>query len=577
MDRRNFLMESIFWVVSFILGYTSRSLKVDSTAVIDSDKSLHETNEISKKNSEFIDVVEDFNADPTGVKDSTIAIQNALNSAKSLVINNSFTKLAQVIFPAGRYKIKSQIIGSQFVKIKAVGLVIFETSVYNDAAFWFSPLKDDPTYTTLIKKQQWFRAPFINGVDGGFIFVNKLNKKTSNSTAIEFGSRTDLSGKPFARYSACDIAVENYNIGFKFNHFNNYISSFERVHLEGNNINVSFGVDDQNVVNSGENIHFSDSIFAGADSAFEWLSDGFDLRLVNCSTDFLQRVFYMKRGWRNISFFGGHIEAIGTRYQDNIMKGGIAVYDVTNTKDEIVHLSIIGTSALLRRFSMFRCSISSKLRISLDNFQYRSTDLETNANVAWLADDEVIVDKKNIFFQGEGILPSRQVNEIANSTFKNDKNTSGSDMILTPPVGYSLSRKYSVSNKVVSTVGYDNGKAVEFISNNNSAYVKLTTTEFMNVKAGQTVLASCALMSNDVTKANIKVRIIFYDSGDRLLYSSKLEIINKGFKNGIWNYPIRPRIEVAPPGSAKYKVEFVLGNCNGVIGYMSGLFSTVCE
>ena len=522
--------------------------------------------------------VKEHGAIGDGVADDTTPIRNAFNAAKALVTANNFTKPATVVFPGGRYKTTSQIIASQFIKIKAIGLVIFETNVANDSAFWFTPDTADPTFTTLMNKQQWFRSPFINGVDGGFVFINKLVKASSNSTAIELGSRTDLGGKPFSRFSACDFAAENYNKGIKFNHFNNYIGSFERVHLELNNINVSFGTDGQNVVNSGENIHFSDSVFAIADTSFEWLVDGFDLRLVDCSMDFMQRVFFMKRGWRNISVFGGHIEGIGVRADDTVIKGGIAVFDVTNTNDSAVHLSINGTSALLARRSMFRSSVASKLRISLENFHYRSVDLETDANFAWLADDEVIVDKKNMFYQGEGILPSRQVNEISNSTFKNDADSTVADgLVTTPPTGYVVTREFPVSGKIVSTEGYNTGKSIEYISNNVAGYIKLTTAEFRPVKAGQTVIASCALKTTDITKASIRVRVNFYDVGDRLISTGLLSLSNVGFKNGVWNYPTRPKVEVAPPGAAKYKIEYVLDNCNGVAGYLSGLFSTVCE
>lgn len=525
----------------------------------------------------WVDVVEDFGADPTGLTDSSVAIQNAVNFAKNLIVQNKFTKVAQVRIKGGTYRVNSQIVWSQFVKLKTMGTVVIESYVAGDSALWFTPEAGDPTFTDIMNKQQWFRSPFINASDGGIIIVNKL-ARTSGSTGIELGSRVDLGGKPFSRMSACDVACENFNVAVKFNAFNNYIGSFERFHLELNNTCVTFGKTGENVVNSGENIHFSDSVFAIADACFTWYCDGFDLRLVNCSMDFVQRVFYMTRGWRNIAVFGGHIENIGERYLDTEKNGGIVVFDVSNANDSAVHVSINGTSCLVDRSILFKVSIAGKLRVALENFHYRSVDTNSDAQVAFLFDDNTIVDKKHMFYQGEGILPAKSVNQISNYNFASTADSVGDDGIMTNmPAGFTVVREYPVIAKIVSTEGLFGGKAVQYMGSDNLGYIKLTTNEFRPVKAGQTVIATAGIKMTDISKGEVKTRVNFYDAGDRLIQTGSLIANKTGFKNDVWNIPTKPTSAIAPAGASKYKVEFVMSGCNGTIGHMSALFATVVE
>jgi polygalacturonase len=77
-----------------------------------------------------------YGADPTGVNDSSTAFQNAVNDARTTIINNNFQNGVIVVIPAGVYKISNQVIWSPFVRIKTQGFVLINSSVTNKSTFW---------------------------------------------------------------------------------------------------------------------------------------------------------------------------------------------------------------------------------------------------------------------------------------------------------------------------------------------------------------------------------------------------------------------------------------------------------
>jgi Pectate lyase superfamily protein len=72
----------------------------DSGSVTYSRSASYGSGTVGKKLQQTVDVVADFGADPTGVADSTTAIQNAINSVGTR---------ACIVFPTGTYKVTSQI------------------------------------------------------------------------------------------------------------------------------------------------------------------------------------------------------------------------------------------------------------------------------------------------------------------------------------------------------------------------------------------------------------------------------------------------------------------------------------
>jgi len=551
--------------------------------------SSYKTESLNKHSSHLADIAKDrgINAKRKqlvgdGVVDDSIALQNIINEMNTDIISSGFLTQSILLVPSGRYKITKQIILPPFVKLKSMGFVIFETYVENNSAFWVTPSSTDPDFYAIMNKQQWFRSPLINGVDGGFLFINKLDKTTSKSTAIEFGSRSNLGAtRPLSRYSVMDVATQDYDVGFKMNRFNHYIGSFTRIHLELNNTGVVFGDEGFNVEDSGENFHFSDSIFAVSDTAFSWLSDGFDCRFINCSFDFLQRVFHLKRTYKNITVIGGHIENIGNRRDESIMTGGVLVVENVPTGDTVVAVSIIGTSFYSNnKTKMFKASRPSIVKLSLNSLQYRTLDVDTAYVNAFLVDPNIRLVNYDLSFQGKHILPSINVNFNRNPYFLNDADTiAGGSLVTSPPAGYTATGGNITSNKIVSTEGLEGGKSLEIIGSSTSAWFAVTTTDKIPVRAGEYVITTLALKSANLTSINTTAAIKFYGSDNILLETTNGFIGKEYLTNGVWSYPNVAHGGVAPIGASSYTVEYLVSSAglNGVPCYMSGLYTTVLK
>ncbi|MER1987254.1 MAG: hypothetical protein ABS948_15325 [Solibacillus sp.] len=504
-----------------------------------------------------------------GIVDDAPALQALINSVRAKVIASNFKVDNVVEIPAGRYKLNSQIIMSPFLKLKAVGRVIFETYIPNNSALWVTPQADDPDFLTIMNKQQWLRSPIINGVDGGFIFVNKLNKNKSNSTAIEFGSRTDLGSlRPLSRYAVTDVAVQHYNIGFKMNRFRHYIASYHRIHLELNNTGVVFGDPNTKVTDSGENFHFVDSLFAGGNTAFRWYSDGFDTHFVNSSFDFLDTVFHMSRGFKIITVNGGHIEGISERIllEDSVHKDDV---------DRPVTVMFRGVSAYITKRMHFVGS--DKIHLTLDGFEYRQMDSDTSVQSAFLIDDRITLKKANLTIQQRGIFPHKKLNKITDPYFL--RATVGEVTAASPLPGYYILSE-GTKNEIVATEGIEGGKALRVTGSRDTAYSLIGTNEELKATGGDYIIANYALKSANIANVNLSIRYRFFrqDNTELSLVEKNPRMLGSlGEKVGDWFYPDYYTTVVAPHGTAYYKVEFIVASSgiNGTPVFVSGLYTTV--
>lgn len=505
-----------------------------------------------------------------GASDFIRAAFNAVGPGVSNVIE----------FPGGRYKINSQVVISAFVKLKSTGLVIFETNVSNAAAFWFTPSAGDySSNTAVLDKQQWHRGPFINGSDGGFVFKNVL--PSLGCTAIEIGPRSDLSAlRPFSRYSACDFAVTGYAIGMKFNRFRNYIGHFNRVHLETNTENCVFGDSGTVVTDSGENITFTDSVFATCETSFRWYCDGFDVNFSNCSFDYIGTIFRMHRLYKKITVSGGHIEWIGgSRAHDSI--GGIAVDESVDVQDAgILCLVLIsGVCAYIAPGRMFRGS-SGRLQVALD-MEFRKLGTDNTPTTAILCDSGVTVRRCNVVIQQRATIPSWGINKLRNATFTAD--TVGTDVKTAPPAGYAVIQ--DVSSAVISADASSlGGKSIKITGKSSGSYYQLQSTSKMPVSAGDTVMATLFVKfpTGGTGTPNVASMILFYDENDTELSRTSESLSDLGPENisrGDYCSPAYARQARAPVGAVYFKTRHgVSGNAlDSQEVHITGLYAAVLK
>lgn len=509
------------------------------------------------------------------------AIQAASNFVRTRF--NTYGPGTQTVidFPGGRYKVKSQVVISVFVKIRSLGMVVFETEVAGDAAFRFTPSAGDyNSNSTIIFKQQWFRGPFINGTAGGITFHNRLAK--AGTTAIELGPRTDTGAlSPFSRYSACHFNAENYAIGIKFNRFRNYIGTFESVHLELNTESVVFGDSSgANVVDAGENIQFISSIFANAETSFRWYCDGFDLNLVDCSVDYVGTVFRMSRLYKKVTWIGGHVEGIGKeRAHDGI--GGILLEESFSSEDAGTQCTVElkGVSGLTSPGVMFRGS--SKVQLKLD-YEYRKfgTSSDNTPETMFLVSPTINLRSKAIVMQQRATLPSWSVNHQRNPTFALD--TEGST---TSPIGYTRVAGGSSSVIEAASASSLGGKAIKITGAASGNYYIMDSNDKMPCAPGDMVIANLfAKIPADVTAAQMSIacRLQFFSVADEVLLTTSEVSNDMGASELVpdqWTAHVWARQQVAPPGAAYYKARFGISGVgmNSRITYLTGLYSTILK
>lgn len=522
------------------------------------------------------------NADDPETWDWAPAAQAASDYIR--LIFNTYGPGSQCVidFPGGRYKIKSKITLSAFAKLRSDGLVIFETEVYEDAAFHFTPSEGDcPINSAVVNKQQWFRGPFINGVSGGFVFRNNL--PAEKCIGIELGPKSaDLGvGLPFSRYSAIDFSVEGYGVALKFNRFHNYIASFNRAHLEQNTELVVFGDESgANVVDSGENIHFSDCVFAQSTTAFRWYCDGFDLHLTNCSMDYIGTIFRFSRLYKKITVTGGHMEGIGgLRAHDGI--GGILLDESSHPDDRGINCQVYisGVCAYIEPGNMFRGS--SRINLFLD-IEYRKWGSANTPSKVFLCTPEISLRRQAIVNQHCATLPSWSANQFRAPTFAGE--IDGVNVRTTPPSGFIV-----VDGSAQAVISPEDcglgGKSIKILGGGSGNYFALDSVEKILVRPGEMVLATLfAKYDSSISADSINMisQIIFYSSDDVKLSATGEDLNHlgpSGMKPGIWCCHEYSMQAIAPSGAAYYKTR---SGISGLVGsdmetFISAIYTTILK
>lgn len=566
---------------SDLSGWARGTLKPAST--VGQVLALQPVNLLEKVFSDLVTDRPDVN--DMGTWDWAPALQAANNQIRSRF--NAYGPGVQNVIdiPGGRYRIKSQVVISAFVKLRCLGEVVFETYVAGGSAFWFTPsVGDYSNNTAVLTKQQWFRGAFINGAAGGISFSNRLPRV--GCTGIEIGPRSDLGALiPFARYTSCDYSVEGYAVGIKFNRFRNYIGHFSAVHVENNTENVVFGDEaGGNVVDSGENITFDElCTFATAETGFRWYCDGFDVNLFGCSYDYMGTIFRTNRLYKKITVVGGHMEGIGgSMAHDGI--GGIFLEESVNPSDAGTQMtvSVTGVSAFVAPGPMFRGSNRVQLEVDIE---YRKMGTNNTPDKMFLVDPQINLRRKSIVMQQRATFPSASVNVLRNPSFDLDSDAAPATTG-TPPIGYSVVAGSLVG--AVDAAGADptiGGKALRLTGVATGSYYSLDSTDKHPCQPGDMVMANLFVrFPSDAlaSETGVTARIQFFSATDTVLLTSG-ETSNSmgsgGLTMGVYCAHAWARQACAPAGSAYYKVRFgVSGTAmNNKTTYITGLYSTILK
>ncbi|EJL9426343.1 hypothetical protein NM917_001578 [Vibrio cholerae] len=515
--------------------------------------------------SEFVDYITDKPVpnDPS-TWDWSPAAQAASDLIRAAFISGLGGVLNYVEFSAGKYTFKSQVVWSQFVKVKAKGNVIVETHVVGDSAWRFTGKDGDPDPGVSLgdfNKQQWMNSPIIQGDNGSFFFVHKGASKPSGTVPVEIGVRQAESyNGSFNRYSANDFSATGYFAGMRLNAKNMYIANFRNLHLELNDNCVIFGEDDGVSINSGENITFTNCTLAGAESAF-WIKVlNWGINLVNCSCDFLGTVF-RDRGASSITVIGGHIEQVGAKSAlTHDGQGGIyvAAFETGTAFSRRGKLTISGTKMVIKPELQIRSAYT--LDCSVDGFisVIKTGNIQVPFGEFSHRDDPVYYKKFNITgFRTALIYPSRNRNYIQDQFF-----ASVADGAFVANDQWGL---FQANTKVIvsANTDYFGGKKISLSRTTGAVGAQFCDIAYMrnvDVSPGDVVKAMCAIRSPaGYTSYRTYVVYQWHDTDDTMIAQTVATLDRGAYAGDVYNFPHFIQSDfypIAPLGAKYVKIRF---------------------
>lgn len=513
---------------------------------------------MTKKVISFVSVLE-YGADRSGVNDSTQAFKDAIDYAKTTIVSSSFSNGVVVVIPSGIYKITDQIIIPPFVRIKTQGFVCISSSVANKSTLWITHQSGETTFYNMMLKQQYERSPIINASDGGMLIKSTLDK-ASGCIGLEIGSTSSLKDADnknlsTSRYSLCDIAIENFDIGMQMNIYNHYIGTFDNLHLETNNTLVRFGKDgDTTVNNSGENFSFHGGVFASSTIGFDWYCDGFQCNFYGCSFDFITTLFNFRRGYKKVGIWGGHIEGITT------------IGDAINSSDtaSLPQLYINNPQCFCDSLTLFK----GLLKLICDNVKWtRSSSTQMSM---YICDYNTIAKEICHISQGHDIALSPMLNKINNSKFQNIDISAGD--VSAPFTGYTITSGGFNTSVVTSTIPTSSSytRALKVVSISDTSWFQLATPNY-SANPGD-IIQIGIMYYTDATSINVKSKAIFYDVLGNTISSTGFYSDNANADLTKWNSSFNVPI-VAPAGTEKVSIVYsISGVATGKTFYIGEIF-----
>ena len=329
-----------------------------------------------------------------GVTDVGDKIQRAINAISSRAGNlNPVSFVTSLEVPAGTYVIGRTIKLPINVRLKPVGHVVF---LFTNPGVGLH-IYNDSNVTPVFYKEMYTRGSIIDASNGNFNVFHKdffngytLNYGTSisrsNITAgtvgIQIGQTTG--GRMVPRYLLADVGIAGFETGLDLICTNNYMATFERLHIEGNINAIRTNAPSGGSTNAGENMTFYKCLIAGADNAINCQGAAMDMTFDMCSIDFVKKVLYMDtmyRGYNWFDFRGCYFESVSEYFVDNASTAGLY---------RAPEIFFNGCKALNGRKEMFRSATSGKgIQVYFNGFSYRIDNgtSETDGREAWNSQD----------------------------------------------------------------------------------------------------------------------------------------------------------------------------------------------
>jgi hypothetical protein len=223
----------------------------------------------------------DYGADPTGVNDSTSAIQDAINAANNIATLGTYGPESNVAvyFPNGTYLISSQITVYNRVCLVAQqgsGATI-TTAMTSGYALQF--VVTNSSQTSMSNNKNLNKAMI-----GRFRLVNTAN---NSAVGLFFGGTTATQGA-FSQALVDSVFVENFATPHMYG-YNAYLITFINCNFFGFYSNGAIAALSSSVSgNSGEKLTYIGCVFAGGQPAvwYNFAASNFEFVMLGCSFDY---------------------------------------------------------------------------------------------------------------------------------------------------------------------------------------------------------------------------------------------------------------------------------------------------
>lgn len=516
---------------------------------------------------------EDYGAAGNGTTNDAAAIQAAIDAARDAVRAGFALGAGMAFIPGGRYRLTSQIVQPPYVKVVPLAPVVILSEVPGDAAWWITPLSDDPSnlYAPL-SKQQWTLGDLIDGSHGGITLINNDGGGAGTTRGLELGSRTDLTAdKPLSRYTLGHIAIQGYHEGIRWNSYNHYIAHYNALKIELNDIAVQVSGPG---TNSGENITFEQCLFASTtltNPAIKIDAPNIDLNFEDCSADFVSTLFEINQGYGQITWDGGHLEGINENSRFSAT-GGIAVSNVTTASGQALPVVTIGPMVPLvasARGVRFRGEMYLSAGIQ---YRVQSSDYSTNQapDKGVLCDDSVRLVERSLVLTRGGPLMQRGLNEVRDAALADAAGTLGSAL-----THWTRTNGGGTVTSVVATnapvAGYQSLECTLAAS----SHMRWMPKAYSPCRPGDVIYGTFAYELEAGAPALTKsIMVAWYDSEKvQIETTAQTDLTTSVQTADEWRLPDGPVRLTPPPGAVFYKAGFQIStgaSGNGTSKYWIG-------